>query len=264
MDTFAEHEQALLRSQHGPMAGMPFSAAPSNSLTRMESHPFRVLLLRRLRLPLPLSSRQCRCGRSLEVFGHHRAACSRAGVLGPQGFAVESVAARICREGGARVATNLTVRDMDLRPPNVNDGRRLEVVADGLPLLGGVQLAVDTTLVSSLHCDGTARRHTATVDGVVLEVVRRRKEITYPELVATRARARLVVWAGEVKGGWSEETRLFLSLLAKAKSRSETPVMRRRVEQAWRLRWGAMLACTAARAFAAFLLTLRLGRGRRW
>ena len=62
-------------------------------------------------------------------------------------------------------------------------------------------------------------------------------------------------------GRWSEETRVFLSLLAKARARSETPVMRRRVEQAWRLRWGAMLACTAARAFAASLLDMRLGGG---
>ena len=41
------------------------------------------------------------------------------------------------------MATNFMVRDMDLRAPNVHDGRRLEVVADGLPLFGGVQLAVD-------------------------------------------------------------------------------------------------------------------------
>ena len=27
--------------------------------------------------PLPLSSRTCRCGRPLDIFGHHRAACSR-------------------------------------------------------------------------------------------------------------------------------------------------------------------------------------------
>ena len=54
------------------------------------------------------------------------------------------------------MATNLLVRDMDLRPPNIIDSRRLEVVADGLPLFGGVQLAVDTTLVSPLHCDRTA------------------------------------------------------------------------------------------------------------
>ena len=34
------------------------------------------------------------------------------------------------------------------------DNRRLEVVADGLPLFGGVQLAIDTTLVSALQGDG--------------------------------------------------------------------------------------------------------------
>ena len=127
------------------------------------------------------------------------------------------------------------------------------MVADGLPLFGSVQLAVDTTLVFPLHCDGTAK--------AVLEVARRKKEATYPELVAPRARARLVVWACGVNGRWSEKTRAFLSLLAKAKARSETPVMRRRVEQTWRMRWGAMLACTAARAFAASLLNLRLGGG---
>ena len=53
---------------------------------------------------------------------------------GTAGVLVESVAARICREGGARVATNLLVRDMELRPPSVIDSRRLEVVADGLPV----------------------------------------------------------------------------------------------------------------------------------
>ena len=32
---------------------------------------FRVLRLRRLRLPLPLCARQCRCGRLLDALGHH-------------------------------------------------------------------------------------------------------------------------------------------------------------------------------------------------
>ena len=35
------------------------------------------------------------------------------------------------------------------------DGRRLEVVADGLTLWGGAQLAIDTTLVSPFHQDGS-------------------------------------------------------------------------------------------------------------
>ena len=49
-----------------------------------------------------------------------------------------------------------------------------------------------------------------------------------PGIGGLQARARLVVWAGEVNGRSSEETRAFLSLLAKAKARSENPVMRRR------------------------------------
>ena len=47
----------------------------------------------------------CRCGRPFDIFGHHRAACSRAVIFGSRGFALESVAARVCREGGVRVAT---------------------------------------------------------------------------------------------------------------------------------------------------------------
>ena len=57
---------------------------------------------------------------------------------------------QVCREAGARVTTNVLVRDMDLAFFNALDSRRLEVVADGLTLWRGVQLAVDTTLVSPL------------------------------------------------------------------------------------------------------------------
>ena len=80
--------------------------------------------------------------------------------------------------------------DLDIPVP-VNDGRRLEVVVDGLPLFGGAQLALDTTLVSSLHCDGSPHRGAADVDGAVLVAARRRKERTYPELVRPGHRAKL-------------------------------------------------------------------------
>ena len=115
LPTMTEPDQALLRSQGGPLAAVPFTSCPTDRLFRIEPQCFRVLLLRRLRLPLPLSQRNCRCRRPLDVLGHHRAACAMAGVLGRRGFAVESVVARICREGGARVTTNMFVRDMDLR-----------------------------------------------------------------------------------------------------------------------------------------------------
>ena len=61
MPRLAEDDRALLRSQSGPLAGMSFSTVPA----RIDSQAFRVLLLRLLRLPLPLSSRRCRCGRFL-------------------------------------------------------------------------------------------------------------------------------------------------------------------------------------------------------
>ena len=44
---------------------------------------------------------------------------------------------------------SLFPREFDLAVPHAHDTRRLEVVADGLPLFGGTQLAIDTTLVSS-------------------------------------------------------------------------------------------------------------------
>ena len=77
--------QALFHSQSGPMSGLPFSSVPSSPPTRFIPQLFRVLLLHRLWLALPLSSRTCRCGRPLDVLGYHRAACSRAGVLGSRG-----------------------------------------------------------------------------------------------------------------------------------------------------------------------------------
>ena len=158
-----QSEKALLRAQSGPAAGVAFSAVPHSFLTRIKPHLFRTLVLRRLHLPLSPCSRLCRCGRPLDSYGHHRAACLRAGVLGRRGFAVESAAARICREAGARVSTNVLMRDLDL----LGDTRRLEV-ADGLPIFSGMQVAVDTTLVSTLHCDGTPQRGSPVEDGIVL------------------------------------------------------------------------------------------------
>ena len=55
------------------------------------------------------------------------------------------------------------LRDMDLPLP-VGDARRLEIGVDGLPLRGGAQLAVDTTLACALHEDGRPRRRAAEHD----------------------------------------------------------------------------------------------------
>ena len=152
-------ERVLMRSQHGPLVSAALTAVPTNRMTRIEAQPFRLLLLRRLRLPLPLTSRTCRCGRQLDSFGHHRAACSVAGVLGRRGFPLEQAAAQVCREAGARVRTNTFVRDMDLEGVHVFDGRRLEVVADGLTLWHGAQLTghhTGVTLAPGRHCQANS------------------------------------------------------------------------------------------------------------
>ena len=96
--------------------------------------------------------------------------------------ALESAAARVCREAGARVSTNVMMRDMDLLPLDRPDTRRLEVVADGLPLHHGAQLAIDTTMVSPLRRNGAPRPRSTTVDGASLETARARKERRHPEL----------------------------------------------------------------------------------
>ena len=140
-------------------------------------------------------------------------------------------------------------------------GGSIEGVVDGLPLFGGAQLAVDTTLVCALHRDGTPVGRAAETDGVALKAARRRKERRCPELLGRRARAKLVVLAVEVGGRWSEETRTFLSLLVRGKARSENHLLRNRVQQAWRLRWGSLLSCTTACAVASSMLELPGARG---
>ena len=54
------------------------------------------------------------------------------------------------------MVANAMFRDFDLADPDPEDRRRIEILADGLPLFGGAQLSVDTTFVSASHCDGSA------------------------------------------------------------------------------------------------------------
>ena len=74
------------------------------------------------------------------------------------------------------------------------------------------------------------------------------------EMFTTHIWVRFVVLAGEVSGRWSEETRAFIQLMARARTRNETALIRRRAEQAWRMKWWAIFSCAAAGAFAASLL----------
>ena len=247
--------RALLLSQAGPFAGRVFTAVPTALEFTVPSHLFRVLLLRRLRLPLPLCARRCRCGRDFDVLGDHRSSCSRAGVLGPRGYPLEVAAARVCREAGARVSENVFLRDLNLDVP-VADGRRLEVVASGLPLWSGTQLAVDTTLVCPVRASGEPRRTADRVPGVALRAaVRRKRRYTYPELLRAR-RCKLLVLAFEVGGRWDQEAVAFVRKLARRQAQQRPWWLHSSVTYALVYRWSALLAVTAQRSFAASLLHL--------
>ena len=155
------------------------------------------------------------------------------------------------------MTTNVMVRGLDLPVLNATDSRWLEVVVDGLPLFGGSQLAV----VCSLHSDGSPHNGAADTDGVIFSRARRRKERRYPELAGPGSRARLVVLAfwTWVAGGRRRRTHSFH--VAKAKARREPRLLQKRAEQAWRMRWGAILSCAAAKAVATCLLGLRCAQG---
>ena len=168
-------EKAHLRSQSGPGAGAAFAAIPSNPLLKMDSSVVRVLILRRLRMAWPLAPRKCRCHLSLDPLGDHGAACPTAGVLARRGFPLKSAAARICREAHGRVRKDVSIRGLNVFPPPLAHGRRIEVVADGLPLVHRAQLAIDTTLVSALRCNGEAWAGAADTDGAACGAARHMK-----------------------------------------------------------------------------------------
>ena len=170
-----------LDSQAGPFAARIFTAGPTSPELSLAPSHFRVLLLRRLRLPLPLTAAYCRCRRRQDALGDHLAACPRSGVLRARGAPLERAATCVCREAGASVATNVLVRDLNVAPSRQDD-RRIEVIANGLPLWGGVQVAVDTTLVSPLTANGQPRREARRTAGAALRHARRAKERTYPHL----------------------------------------------------------------------------------
>ena len=106
------------------------------------------------------------------------------------------------------MTTSVLLRDLDLGfVGSEADGRRLEIVVDGLPIFSGAQ----STPFWCVRCEKKKTTRAAVEDRVRVTRARRRKEATCPELVGKRARARLVVLGVEMGGRFSEETRSFLT-----------------------------------------------------
>ena len=154
-------DQAHLRSHAGPCASDVVCGAPTQKEFEVEPHLFRTLVLERLRLPLDVTDAVWECGCRLDTEGKHQAACARSGRLRTRAVGPERTVARICREAGALVRCNTKLRDMNVAVPAA-DERAIEVLASGLPLFQGAQLAVDVTVRSALTAHGLPRSASTT------------------------------------------------------------------------------------------------------
>ena len=138
------------RATQGESTSVPFTALPIVQSVALETLPHA-------------SSPQCS---RLPVWLSPRRPCStaqRAAELGKRGFAAESAVAQICREGGARVSTNVMLRDLDISPPHSSD-----CVWKWWPkgcVCSACQLALDATVVSTLHEHTGGRRTWSTTCG---------------------------------------------------------------------------------------------------
>ena len=95
------------------------------------------------------------------------------------GFAVENAVAQICREGGARVSTNIFLRDLDLRA-RLHGWQKAGSSGGRVVSFRGSQLAFDATLVSALHGNGIHRRNADKAAGIALREARRHQREDLP------------------------------------------------------------------------------------
>ena len=253
LSSMCRSARALLRSQSGLGASQALSSAPTCPECTLAPEVFQGMIRRRLRWPLPLSSSSCSgCGCGVDTLGDHLSSCMRSGRVKLRATPIEQAVARICREAGARVRSNVFLRNLNVAT-EPNDRRQLEVIASGLPVLGGSQLAIDVTLRSPLQCNGEPRAQADWCDGATAEAARADKEAKYPEL-ATGARCRLVVLALETGGRFSRELGEFLRQLAHARSLAAPSFLRAATAAAYERRWSRMLAVSATSSYIQSIL----------
>ena len=196
-------QQAHLRSHSGHNAGVALACAPTNPECTVPPLLFRVLLLERLQLPLPIAEATCEgCGNPVDSLGRHGAACPQTGRLKKWATPIERIVARIFREAGAQVRYNAYLRDMNIGVSSV-DERRVEVLAQDLPCFGGAQLAVESPWSARSAVQANNRMPQKWTVLRWSEHGMSRKQLT-PELAASE-RCRLVVLTIETGGRWSEE-----------------------------------------------------------
>ena len=162
---------------------------------------FRVLLLERLHLPLPVTEAVCSCGATLDRKGNTKLRVPQR--LKRRATPVKRVVARIFREAGARVRFNALVQDMNVGVPSAAE-RRIEVLAQDLPCFGGGSACCGhhPSVPLAQHRRATPKRRKRQRASAATSS---EGKTTCPELVRS-GRCRLVVLAMETGGRWSEET----------------------------------------------------------
>ena len=155
--------RAHLRSHSGCNSVAAFARTPTTKEYTIPLNLFRVLLLERLQLPLPVTQATCEgCYSVLDVHGRHRAACTLSGR-----------AKKACHSNrtcaGPCVSRSRRTPSFQRVLPRHERGRgRQQQQTQDLPCFGGAQLALDITLRSALARAGEPQRDAADVDGAVL------------------------------------------------------------------------------------------------
>ena len=137
--TLTDPNQALPRLQRGPLASAALTTLPTSRATRIDPQPFRVWTSRTWP---PLRS-------VFEGWGVGKPKFSR-GTGGSSGV-----------QGGKRTLVWTGSSEIWTWEPSTSRMHAVLRSVDGLSLWHGAQLAVDTTVVSPLHGDGSARGQAA-------------------------------------------------------------------------------------------------------
>ena len=247
--------QAIVRSASGPGASHWLIALPTHLEKELQPEIWQIAARRRLRLSILPSVSFCpanSCRRRLDDLGDHLANCSLCGNIQRRAKPHERTWQRVFREAGARVVNQPMLRDCGLGLP-FTDSRRIDFVARGTPLFGGLPIYGDASLVSPVRGDGTAYARAATTDGIALQRTRATHENTYFDLV-NNDRVAFVMLGSELGGRFSDEALRVLKQLAAAKARQAPDLLRSSIRHGWHHRWLCMLSVATQSTLAESLL----------
>ena len=163
----------------------------------------------------------------------------------------------MCTEAGGRCLWQPRVSRLNFgpegQPPAPDDRRKLDVVCFGLPVFGGLPLALDATLVSPLSAEGVPHAGCASNADACFSGAEDAKRTTYAELAGSCSRCTLLCLAASTGGRWSSTCLKLVRDLARHRAESEPALLRRSVKLALQRRWWSVLSTARDEAVAASL-----------